>query len=129
YPSSIMGSMALLRQLYYDADWYAKGNIATKDLSIEALNNNKSLVQIFEAGSRANNLRADKVGDLFNIHYVILGGGDEYARMDEIKAMSAPMIIPINFPDAYDVENAFLASALSVHGMRAGKQKPANPKL
>ncbi|MGV8813209.1 MAG: amidohydrolase family protein [Gelidibacter sp.] len=129
YPSSIMGSMALLRQFYYDADWYAKGNSKTKDLSIEALNNNKSLVQIFEAGSRANSLRADKVGDLFNIQYVILGGGDEYERMAEIKAMNAPMIIPINFPDAYDVENAFLASTLSVHDMRAWNQKPTNPKL
>ena len=51
YPSSIMGSMALLRQFYYDADWYAKGNSKTKDLSIEALNINKSMVQIFDAGS------------------------------------------------------------------------------
>ncbi len=129
YPSSIMGSMALLRQFYYDADWYAKGNSKTKDLSIEALNTNKSMVQIFEAGSRANGLRADKVGDLFNIQYVILGGGDEYERIAEIKAMNAPMIIPINFPDAYDVENAFLASTLSVHDMRAWNQKPTNPKL
>ncbi len=129
YPSSIMGSMALLRQFYYDADWYAKGNSKTKDLSIEALNNNKSMVQIFEAGSRADGLRADKVGDLFNIQYVILGGGDEYERIAEIKAMNAPMIIPINFPDAYDVENAFLASTLSIHDMRAWNQKPTNPKL
>ncbi|OBX25902.1 imidazolonepropionase-like amidohydrolase [Gelidibacter algens] len=129
YPSSIMGSMALLRQLYNDADWYAKGNSKTKDLSIEALNNNKAMVQIFEAGSRANDLRADKVGDLFNIQYIILGGGDEYERIDEIKAMNAPMIIPINFPDAYDVENAFLASTLSVQDMRAWNQKPSNPKL
>ncbi|MBJ7879317.1 amidohydrolase family protein [Gelidibacter salicanalis] len=129
YPSSIMGSMALLRQLYNDADWYAKGNSETKDLSIEALNNNKSMVQIFEAGSRANDLRADKVGDLFNIQYIILGGGDEYERLDEIKAMNAPMIIPINFPEAYDVENAFLASTLSIQDMRAWTQKPRNPKL
>ncbi|MEO8774495.1 MAG: amidohydrolase family protein [Gelidibacter sp.] len=129
YPSSVMGSMALLRQFYYDSDWYAKGNSTTKDLSIEALNNNKSMVQIFDAGSRANDLRADKVGDLFNIQYVILGGGDEYERMDEIKAMNAPMIIPINFPEAYDVENAFLASTLSIRDMRAWNQKPTNPKL
>lgn len=129
YPSSVMGSMALLRQLYNDADWYAKGNSKTKDLSIEALNNNKSMVQIFEAGSRANDLRADKVGDLFNIQYIILGGGDEYERLDEIKAMNAPMIIPINFPEAYDVENAFLASTLSIQDMRAWNQKPSNPKL
>ena len=129
YPSSIMGSMALLRQFYYDADWYAKGNSKTKDLSIEALNTNKPMVQIFDAGSRANGLRADKVGDLFNIQYVILGGGDEYERIGEIKAMNAPMIIPINFPDAYDVENAFLASTLSINDMRAWNQKPTNPKL
>lgn len=129
YPSSVMGSMALLRQLYYDADWYGKGHSKTKDLSIEALNNNKSMVQIFEAGSRANALRADKVGDLFNIQYVILGGGDEYERLDEIKAMNAPMIIPINFPDAFDVENAFLASTLSIQDLRAWNQKPTNPKL
>lgn len=129
YPSSLMGSMALLRQLYYDAEWYANGHAKTKDLSLEALNNNKNLVQIFEAGSRANDLRADKVGDLFNIQYVILGGGDEYERLDEIKAMNAPMIIPINFPEAYDVENAFLASTLSVHDLRAWTQKPSNPKL
>lgn len=129
YPSSIMGSMALLRQLYYDADWYAKGNIKTKDLSLEALNSNKNLVQIFEAGSRLNDLRADKVGDLFNVQYVILGGGDEYERIDEIKAMNASMIIPINFPDAYDVENAFLAESLSLSDMRGWNQKPTNPKV
>ncbi|MEZ4803686.1 MAG: amidohydrolase family protein [Gelidibacter sp.] len=129
YPTSIMGAMALLRQMYYDADWYAKGNVSTKDLSLEALNNNKNLVQIFEAGSRANDLRADKVGDLFNIQYVILGGGDEYERIDDIKAMKAPMIIPINFPDAYDVENSFLAQTLSLKDLREWNQKPANPKI
>jgi imidazolonepropionase-like amidohydrolase len=129
YPSSIMGSMALLRQMYHDADWYAKGNIKTKDLSLEALNGNKGLVQIFEAGSRLNDLRADKVGDLFNIQYVILGGGDEFERIDEIKAMNASMIIPINFPDAYDVENAYLAESLSLNDMRGWNQKPTNPKV
>lgn len=129
YPTSLMGAMALLRQLYYDADWYAKGNMKTRDLSIEALNNNKGLIQIFEAGSRANDLRADKVGDLFNIQYVILGGGDEFERIDEIKAMNAPMIIPINFPDAYDVENSFLAATLSLQDLREWNQKPTNPKV
>ncbi|MEZ4793249.1 MAG: amidohydrolase family protein [Gelidibacter sp.] len=129
YPSSIMGSMALLRQMYYDADWYAKGNIKTKDLSLEALNGNKNLVQIFEAGSRQNDLRADKIGDLFNIQYVILGGGDEFERIDDIKNMNASMIIPINFPDAYDVENAFLADNLSLNDMRRWNQKPSNPKV
>ncbi len=129
YPSSIMGSMALLRQMYLDAEWYAKGYSKTKDLSLEALNRNKGLVQIFDAGSRANDLRADKVGDESGIQYIIVGGGDEYERIDEIKATNASFILPINFPDAYDVENTFLSSVLSLEDMRTWNQKPTNPKV
>lgn len=129
YPNSLMGSMALLRQLYLDADWYAKGNIPTKDLSLEALNKNKSLVQFFEAGNRANIMRADKVGDANSIQYVMLGGGDEYERINDIKTTNAKLILPVNFPDAYDVENTFLASILSLSDMRTWNQKPSNPKI
>ena len=129
YPGSIMGSMALLRQMYNDADWYAKGNSKTKDLSLEALNSNKGLVQIFGAGSRMDGLRADKVGDAFGIQYVLLGGGDEYERIADVKATNASYIIPINFQDAYDVENAFLSTSLSLSDMKAWNQEPANAKL
>lgn len=129
YPSSIMGSMALLRQLYIDADWYAKGNIKTKDLSLEAFNKNKNLVQFFEAGNRANIMRADNVGDAYGVQYIMLAGGDEYERINDIKATNAKLILPINFPDAYDVENAYLASTLSLNDMRAWNQKPSNPKI
>ena len=76
YPTSIMGGVALLRQLYHDADWYKKGNSKTTDRSIEAFNSNSDLVQIMGAGSRANALRAYAVGDQFGIQYIILGGGD-----------------------------------------------------
>ena len=129
YPSSIMGSMALLRQMYNDAKWYAIGNVDTKDLSIEALNGNKNLLQVFEAGSRANLLRADKVGDAFNIQYTIVGGGDEYERIDEVKKSNATVILPINFQLAYDVDNPFLASTLSLSDMRSWNQEPHNPRL
>ncbi|WP_299123892.1 amidohydrolase family protein [uncultured Winogradskyella sp.] len=129
YPSSIMGSMALLRQMYNDAKWYSGGNVDTKDLSLEALNKNKNLIQIFEAGSRANLLRADKVGDAFNIQYTIVGGGDEYERINEVKKTNATIILPINFQLAYDVDNPFLASTLSLSDMRSWNQEPHNPKI
>ncbi|WP_432416450.1 amidohydrolase family protein [Pseudalgibacter alginicilyticus] len=129
YPGSIMGRIALLKQLYLDADWYAKGLSKTKDLSLEALNRNKDLVQIFDAGSKTNALRADKIGDQFGIQYIILGGGDEYERIAEIKKTNASFIIPINFRDAYDVENSFLTNSLSLSDMRAWNQEPSNPKI
>ena len=127
YPSSIMGSMALLRQLYYDADWYAKGNVPTKDRSIEAFNQNKNQIQIIEAGSRANALRADTVGDQFGVQYVILGGGDEYERINDIKNTQASFILPLNFPKAYDVENTFLTNSLELEAMKEWNQRPGNP--
>jgi len=37
YPNSLMGSMALLRQVYFDADWYAQGHAKNKDLALEVL--------------------------------------------------------------------------------------------
>ncbi len=129
YPSSIMGSMALLRQMYNDSKWYAAGNIDTRDLSLEALNKNKELLQIFEANSRANLMRADKVGDESEVQYVIVGGGDEYERIDDVKNTKAVLILPIDFQAAYDVEDPFLAHSLSLSDMRAWNQEPHNPRV
>jgi imidazolonepropionase-like amidohydrolase len=129
YPGSLMGSMALLRQMYYDADWYAKGNVSTKDRSLEALIANRGKISFFEAGSKSNDLRADKIGDLFNINYVIVGGGDEYETIANIKSTNANYIIPINFPEAYDVSNPYQASYISLEDMRAWNQAPTNPKV
>ncbi|NQY06600.1 MAG: amidohydrolase, partial [Flavobacteriaceae bacterium] len=128
YPSSIMGGMALMRQMYSDADWYSKGNIESKDLSLEALNNNKGEVQIIEAGSWLNDIRADKVGDEFGVQYTIVGGGDEYQRIQEIKNTNATYILPLNFPKAYDVENTFNASKVSLGDMKHWNQAPGNLK-
>tara|TARA_R100001369_G_scaffold79229_3_gene109235 strand:+ start:785 stop:3748 length:2964 start_codon:yes stop_codon:yes gene_type:complete len=129
YPTSLMGAMALLRQMYHDADWYSKGNIATKDRSLEALLENKDKIAFFEAGSKSNNLRADKIGDEFNANYIIVGGGDEYEMITETKATQSKFIIPINFPEAYDVSNPYAAKYISLADMRDWNQAPMNPKV
>ena len=129
YPGSLMGAMALLRQMYYDADWYAKGNVDTKDRSLEALNNNKDLVQIFEAKDKGNVIRADKIGDAFGIQYAILGGGNEYQSVADIKKANAKLILPLNFPDAYDVSNPYHAEYISLKDMRHWNLAPSNPKV
>jgi hypothetical protein len=43
-------------------------------------------------------MRADKIGDEFNIKYIIKGSGDEYQRIDDLKATGDALIIPLNFP-------------------------------
>ncbi|WGH76252.1 amidohydrolase family protein [Tenacibaculum tangerinum] len=129
YPTSRMGAMALLRQTYLDADWYAKGNAKNTDLALEALQNKKELPQIFNAGGYLDNMRADKIGDEFGIQYTILGGGNEYERINDIKATNATYILPIDFRNAYDVSNSFLADKIALSDMRAWNQEPANPSI
>ncbi|TRO66890.1 amidohydrolase family protein [Christiangramia sabulilitoris] len=129
YPTSTMGTMALLRQAYLDAEWYARGNAKNKDLALEALNKNKNLVQIFATDNLLNEFRADKVGDEFGIQYVIVGSGNEYQRINEVKASNATYIVPLKFPDAFDVEDPYLANLLSLEEMREWNQAPANLKV
>ncbi|WP_438988417.1 amidohydrolase family protein [Polaribacter sp.] len=128
YPSSRMGAMALLRQVYLDADWYAKGNMKNNDLALKALNENKDLIQIFETNNHLDAIRADKVGDEFGIQYTIVGSGDEYERINDIKSTNANFIIPINFSNAYDVSNPLLAQQISLRDMRKWNQEPSNLK-
>ncbi|MGN7515522.1 MAG: amidohydrolase family protein [Allomuricauda sp.] len=129
YPGSLMGAMALMRQVYYDMDWYSKGNVDTKDRSLEALIDNKGLTQIYAAGDNGNVLRADKIGDLFGIQYTILAGGDEYEHIDQIKATNAKLILPLNFPDAFDVSNPYQAKYIALKDMRHWNLAPSNPKV
>ncbi|RAJ13212.1 amidohydrolase family protein [Olleya aquimaris] len=129
YPTSLMGTMALLRQVNHDAEWYAKGNIKEKDRALEAYLANKNVVQFFDAGKKVNALRFDKIGDQFGIQYVFVGGGDEYELINDIKATNATFILPLDFPDAYDMEDPLLAQSVSLEDLRAWNQSPSNPKV
>ena len=131
YPSSIMGMAALLRQTYYDAKWYqSSANEDQVNLSLKAFNDVQGLPQIFEAnGGKLRVLLADKIGDEFGVQYIIKGNGDEYQRINEIKGTRASLILPLNFPDAYDVEDPFAALDVSLADMKHWEMAPANPKF
>jgi imidazolonepropionase-like amidohydrolase len=129
YPTSLMGSMALLRQVYLDMSWYKNGNSTTKDLSLEAMIENQKLIQIFDAGDKLNSLRAAKIGKEFGINYILKGTGNEFERIDEIKKTGSKFIIPINFPEAYDVSNPYLANQMELSDLLFWNQAPTNPKV
>ena len=127
YPSSQMGSIALMRQTFYDADWYVKGGYKEElNLSLDAINKNKALPAIFEVNDKFSLLRADKVGDEFGIQFIIKGGGDEYQRVDEIKASGAAVIIPVNYPEPFDVSDPDAISLISITDLKHWELAPAN---
>ncbi len=129
YPSSLMGSMALLRQVFHDSKWYANSTPQNKDLSLEAYNSNKNLVQIFNAGDKLNSLRSDKIADEFGLNFLIKGKGNEFESIDAIVKTKATFIIPINFPEPYDVSNKYISEQISLSDMKFWNQAPYNPKI
>lgn len=128
YPSSMMGNIALLRQTYLDAQWYkSKPSSEGLNLTLQSWNNNQGLPQIFEAGDKWNNLRADKIGDEFGVQYIIKGGQNEYQRIKDMKASGATFILPLNFPQAQDVEDPNDARFVSLSDMKHWELAPTNP--
>lgn len=127
YPSSLMGTMALLRQTYLDAQWYkAYGYKTEYNLSLEAWNNEQSLPQIFDAGNWLKELRADKIAKEFGVQYILKGDGTEYRRISELKDTRAKLIIPLTFPKAYDVEDPYKALWVELAEMKHWELAPAN---
>lgn len=129
YPSSLMGSIALLRQTYYDAQWYAEGESEEHNLSLQSIIDQWELPQIFEAKDKLNILRADEICDEFGFQYIMLGNGDEYQRLTEIRETGATLILPLNFPDAYDVADPYDARLVTLAQMKHWEYAPANAAM
>jgi imidazolonepropionase-like amidohydrolase len=128
YPSTFMGGVALLRQTYYDAQWYASLlNEGQTNISLETFLELQSLPQIVEVSQKYELIVADEVGDEFGKQYIIKGNGDEYQRLDEIKKTNAALIIPVDFPNAYDVEDPDNLLQLSLKNMKHWELAPKNP--
>ena len=127
YPSSLMGYIAMMRQTYLDAAWYkTKPYQEGFNLTLQSWNDNQGLPQIFEANDKWNDLRADKIGDEFGVQYIIKAGQNEYQRIKEMKATNATFILPLNYPQAQDVEDPNDARFVSLNDMKHWELAPTN---
>jgi imidazolonepropionase-like amidohydrolase len=131
YPSSIMGMSALLRQTFIDAEWYAtKGKLEQTNQSLQAVNDLKRLPHVFEANNdKLRALLADRIGDEFGMQFIIKGNGDEYQRLDEIKKTNASFIVPLNFPEAYDLSDPLASLEVSYADLKHWELAPHNAKM
>jgi len=128
YPSSLMGSIALIRQTYLDAKWYAtKPATEGINLSLEAFNANAGLPQIFVADDKWSVLRADRIAKEFGTQYILRGADNGYQRIDELAKTKATFIIGVDFPAALDVEDPNDARFVSLADMKHWELAPTNP--
>ena len=128
YPTSLMGSIALIKQTLLDAEWY--DNIQNQtNISLKEYNLNKELPKIFEVKSHLDYARLFKISDEFEIDFIVKGTGKEFLRIDEIKATEFPIITPINFPEDYDVSVPEEAMNINLQDLKNWETAPFNLKI
>ena len=139
YPNALMGNIAFIRQTFYDTDWYRKAhesytknpsgqkrpetNVALAALA-DALQNKTPVA--FEVASDLNFLRAAKIGKEFGLNLWVHGSGQEYRRIDAVKATKLPVIVNLNFPEAPSVETPEEALNVSLEDLRHYDAAPEN---
>lgn len=127
YPTSLMGIIALLRQSFYDAEWYASANPDETNFSLEAYDNNKDLPQFFTAQNAYDLNRIGIIADEFEQDYIVIGSGESYQLgPDFVKGVKA-IVAPLNFPDPIDMSDPDLGRYVSQQDLMHWKHAPFNP--
>ena len=126
YPNSLMGVMALLRQTYLDAEWYARQQGEEANLSLEAWTELQDLPQIFAVDDWQDALQVDHFGDAHGQQFILRGSGDEYQQLAALKATGATFILPLVFPETYDVSDPYAADLVSIAQLRHWERAPGN---
>lgn len=130
YPSSLMGAIALIRQTYMDLAWYQNGgNKEYKDVSLDALTHLSSLPKIFEANSWRDILRIKQIALESSNEFIVKGSGDEYQRVDLIKSSGQRMIVPLTFPEGWNLLDASEAKQVSLAEMLHWEASRANAAI
>ena len=117
FPTSLMGSVALMRQTFADAEWQVQARAAWTqnpaqprpewleglDDMAPALSGGTPL--IFEAQDLLDSLRILEFLPAGPIDLVMVGHGAEYQRLSPLSRRSVRHILPLNFPEAPDVKD------------------------
>ena len=129
YPSSLMGAVALLKQSFFDAEWYSinAGKIKETNLSLSAIVNNNNLPKIIEVRDKLRILLAQKIEKEIGTKFIIKGEGDEYQRIKEIKDGNSSLIVPINYPNPYNVDDPFKNKDILLSQLKHWELAPSNP--
>lgn len=139
YPRSPMGAVALARQAFYDAKWYADAwRVARGDSQVAPPEQNVSLAAmqpllqseqplVIECQNELYALRADRFAREFGIPLILRGSGREYQRLDEIVALGRPILLPVDFPKPPAVGSREGALNASLDALMHWDLAPENP--
>ncbi|MEZ5358303.1 MAG: amidohydrolase family protein [Candidatus Zixiibacteriota bacterium] len=138
YPSSLMGTIAMIRQMFYDVQWYTQTHEAYKhnpgaelpefNAAVEALANIESEPIVFDAGRDGSNLLRVKIlCSEFDLSPVIVASGYEYNNMKDITGLNASLIVPVDFPETPEIKTLEDQLDVTLGQLRHWESAPGNP--
>lgn len=140
YPTSTIGTIALIRQTLYDAEWHEQAQRAYNNnpAGLQRPESNAMLAALsdavrgaqpilFEADSDEEILRAMRITDEFNITPWLRGNGHEYKLLDVLSENNVPLILPLAFPDKPEIDTPEDALNASLADLRHWYLAPENP--
>ena len=140
YPNSAMGTVALMKQTFMDAEWYIRawgayeisGRSMLPPETSDALAALGKAVQgkqpvIFETTSEEEYLRAYKLAHDYKLTPWFRGSGQEYRLIDVLKGRTQPLVLPLAFPDAPNVSSPEAATNVTLAELRHWYLAPTNP--
>jgi len=132
YPTSLMGSIALQRQTLLNARW-AAGSAPTGErrefnASLAALASALAGKQavVHEALDEEDLLRIASLRDEFGLKLIALGTGFEYRKAAQLKTLGLPVILPLAYPAAPEVEQPESALDVPLHQLQHWERAPGN---
>jgi imidazolonepropionase-like amidohydrolase len=140
YPNSLMGTIALIRQTFLDAQWQksameacAKNPAEPKPefvADLAALQSSVAAKQpvIFETTDELSLLRADRIAKEFSLKWWARGSGSEYRRLDAVKKTGVPILLPVAYPETPAVQTPEEALNVSLQELRYWDEAPDNPR-
>lgn len=129
YPSSQMGSIALLRQSLYDLAYYQNNPAGNnRSISFDRWSDKLHGPSFFKVNEKWEILRANKIAKEFDLDFIFVASGNEYANVDYLKKINPRLVVPINFPLAYNVQDPYLARQISLSELKHWELAPYNPK-
>lgn len=121
YPSSQMGSIALIRQALYDAEWYSKAHAAASrgtmstppefNISLQALRTLRDARTpiVVETQDEHDIARWHAIAQEFDLPLLYKGTGMEFRRLAQIAEIKPTLILPLTFPETPDMRDPISA--------------------
>ena len=126
YPSSLVGSIALLRQAFYDAQWHAEyGKDA--NYSLDALTQQLKKPAFFFLDDKSDVFRVKSFMREFKREFIVIGNGQEQFLGNAWDTLKVPVVIPVNFPEGFDLKDPYLAHEIPYGDLKNWEMASRNP--